>query len=60
VLEEHLGGVMYVYLRGLCGPATPVIDGQRCGVFSWRPPIALVDEVSDLLDGSLAGADVVS
>ncbi|MDX6324344.1 MAG: exodeoxyribonuclease beta subunit [Nocardioidaceae bacterium] len=60
VPEEHLGGVMYVYLRGLCGPATPVIDGQRCGVFSWRPPIALVDEVSDLLDGSLAGADVGS
>ncbi len=49
--ERHLGGVMYLYLRGLCGPGTPVVDGERCGVFSWRPPVALVEAVSDLLDG---------
>ena len=52
--EEHLGGVMYLYLRGLCGPDTPVVDGERCGVFSWRPPVALVEAVSDLLDGVTA------
>ena len=34
----HLGGVLYLYLRGMCGPATPVVDGLPCGVFSWRPP----------------------
>ena len=49
--ERHLGGVMYLYLRGMCGPGTPVVDGQPCGVFSWKPPIALVAAVSDLLDG---------
>jgi exodeoxyribonuclease V beta subunit len=47
----HLGGVLYLYLRGMCGPETPVVDGAPCGVFSWRPPVALVEELSDLLDG---------
>ncbi len=47
----HLGGVLYLYVRGMCGPTTPVVDGQPCGVFSWRPPVALVAQLSDLLDG---------
>ncbi|WP_235561986.1 UvrD-helicase domain-containing protein [Marmoricola sp. Leaf446] len=49
--EVHLGGVLYLYLRGLCGPETPRVDGVPCGVFSWRPPAALVVELSELLDG---------
>jgi exodeoxyribonuclease V beta subunit len=48
----HLGGVLYLYLRGMCGPDTPVEDGVPAGVFSWRPPAALVLELSDLLDGA--------
>jgi exodeoxyribonuclease V beta subunit len=48
---EHLGGVMYLYLRGMCGPDTPVVEGERCGIFSWKPPVQLVEAVSDLLDG---------
>lgn len=51
----HLGGVLYLYLRGMCGPDTPVVDGMPCGVFSWRPPVALVEELSDLLDGVRPG-----
>ncbi|HET7534067.1 MAG TPA: UvrD-helicase domain-containing protein [Nocardioidaceae bacterium] len=47
----HLGGVLYLYLRGMCGPETPVVDGHPCGVFSWRPPVALVEALSNLLDG---------
>jgi exodeoxyribonuclease V beta subunit len=47
----HLGGVLYLYLRGMCGPSTPVVDGMPCGVFAWRPPTALVVEASQLLDG---------
>ena len=50
--HAHLGGVLYLYLRGMCGPATPVVDGHPCGVFSWRPPVALVEALSDLLDGA--------
>lgn len=49
--EQHLGGVLYLYLRGMCGPETPLVDGAPCGVFAWRPPVALVEELSDLLDG---------
>jgi exodeoxyribonuclease V beta subunit len=49
--RTHLGGVLYLYVRGMCGPDTPVVDGQPCGVFSWQPPVELVEAVSDLLDG---------
>ena len=48
----HLGGVQYHYVRGMCGPRTPVVDGMTCGVFAWQPPAALVVELSDLLAGS--------
>ena len=50
--SEHLGGVLYLYLRGMCGPQTPSVDGRPCGVFSWQPPVALVTALSDLLDGA--------
>ncbi|WP_022925753.1 UvrD-helicase domain-containing protein [Serinicoccus marinus] len=50
--DQHLGGVLYLYLRGMCGPDTPVADGMPCGVFSWRPPVVLVLALSDLLDGA--------
>lgn len=53
--EQHLGGVLYLYLRGMVGPGTPVVDGVPCGVFSWQPPVALILELSALLDG--VGAD---
>ena len=53
--EQHLGGVLYLYLRGMCGPDTPAEDGVPAGVFSWRPPTSLVMELSDLLDGSPTG-----
>jgi exodeoxyribonuclease V beta subunit len=46
----HLGGVLYLFVRGMCGANTPVIGGQPCGVFSWQPPAQLVVAVSDLLD----------
>jgi len=49
--EVHLGGVLYLFLRGMAGPSTPVVAGMPCGVFSWRPPATLVTELSDLLDG---------
>ncbi len=49
--ERHLGGVLYLYLRGMCGPATPLVDGEPCGVFAWQPPVALVEDLSALLDG---------
>jgi exodeoxyribonuclease V beta subunit len=46
--ERHLGGVQYLFVRGMVGPQTPA----GCGVFDWRPPPALVTDLSDLLAGS--------
>ena len=54
--ETHLGGVMYLYLRGMCGPDTPVVDGHPAGVFSWQPPASLITAMSDLLDAGRAAA----
>jgi exodeoxyribonuclease V beta subunit len=50
--ERHLGGVLYLFLRGMCGPQTPVVDGHVAGVFDWSPPAALVTDLSDLLEGA--------
>ena len=46
----HLGGVLYLYLRGMCGPGTAGPDGTP-GVFAWAPPAALAVALSDLLAG---------
>jgi exodeoxyribonuclease V beta subunit len=54
--DRHLGGVLYLFVRGMCGPGTPTADGHPSGVFSWRPPAALVVAVSDLLDGRQVAA----
>jgi exodeoxyribonuclease V beta subunit len=51
----HLGGVLYLYVRGMLGPDTPLVDGHPTGVFSWRPPATLVVATSDLLDGAVTG-----
>ena len=49
--DRHLGGGAYLFVRGMCGADTPVVDGSPCGVMSWRPPAALVVALSALLDG---------
>ncbi len=48
--EQNMAGVLYLFLRGMVGPATPRVDGQPCGVFAWRPPAAMVEALSDLFD----------
>jgi exodeoxyribonuclease V beta subunit len=50
--DLHLGGVLYLFVRGMAGPDTPRIDGDPCGIFGWRPPPQLITELSDLLDGA--------
>ncbi|GGL56607.1 RecBCD enzyme subunit RecB [Microlunatus endophyticus] len=50
--DDHLGGMLYLFVRGMAGPDTPRIDGIPCGVFSWRPPSELIIELSQLLDGA--------
>lgn len=42
--ELHLGGVGYLFVRGLAGEG-----GGPTGNFSWFPPAGLVVELSELL-----------
>jgi exodeoxyribonuclease V beta subunit len=41
--QTHLGGVLYLFVRGMCGPDAPA------GVFSWQPPASLITAVSELV-----------
>ncbi len=50
-VARDLAGVGYLFLRGMAGPGTPVIDGTPCGVLAWRTPAPLVEALSDVLDG---------
>ena len=54
--SRHLGGVLYLFVRGMCGADAPVVDGHPTGVFSWQPPAALITALSDLLDTGRAVA----
>ena len=49
--DVHLGGVLYLFVRGMAGPQTPEVGGVPAGVFSWRPPSSLVVALSGLLAG---------
>jgi exodeoxyribonuclease V beta subunit len=49
--DAHLGGVLYLFLRGMTGPSVVDGTGASPGVFSWRPPAGLVVGTSDLLAG---------
>lgn len=43
--RTHLGGIMYLFLRGMAG-------SPEHGVFQWQPPAELVLALSELLDGA--------
>ncbi len=47
--ERHLGGVRYLFIRGMTGPGS---TGQAPGVFIWNPPAGMIAALSDLLDGT--------
>lgn len=49
--EEHLGGSLFLFVRGMAGPATRVVDGVRDGVVRWDPGVATVLAVDALLRG---------
>jgi exodeoxyribonuclease V beta subunit len=48
--ETHLGGVLYLFVRGMAGPGRPARDGAPFGVWSWAVPAGLVSDLSDLFD----------
>ena len=48
----HLGGIAYLFVRGMVGPDTSTTGGVPNGVFAWRPAAELIIDLSDLLDGA--------
>jgi exodeoxyribonuclease V beta subunit len=44
----HLGGIAYLFLRGMVGPSVPLHQGAPYGVFAWRPPVAAVVGLDEL------------
>ena len=47
-IDRNLGGAGYLFLRGMVGPDTPIVNGQPNGVLGWRPStetILLLDEL---------------
>jgi exodeoxyribonuclease V beta subunit len=49
--RTHLGGALYLFLRGMSGPGVVDSAGRPPGVFAWHPQAALVTDASDLLAG---------
>ncbi len=47
--EVHLGGVGYLFVRGMGGPDAPWSGGAPTGVFTWHPNPRLIVALSDLL-----------
>jgi exodeoxyribonuclease V beta subunit len=49
--DVHLGGVLYLFVRGMSATGASATDAVSApGVWSWRPPAALIEAVSDLFD----------
>lgn len=55
--ERNLGGVHYLFLRGMTGPgtgpaqSTSTSTDETTGVFHWQPAPALITKLSEVLDG---------
>ncbi len=47
--ERNLGGVHYLFLRGMTGPGTST--DETAGVFHWQPAPTLITKLSEVLDG---------
>lgn len=52
--DETVGGIAYMFIRGMVGTDAPLDDdGRRFGVFSWQAPVGLWSRLSNLLAGEL-------
>ncbi len=49
--DRHLGGVGYLFVRGMSGPNNPVISSMPTGVMIWRPPADMIVAASKILGG---------
>ena len=46
---DHLGGIAYLFLRGMVGEQTPTHDGHSYGVFTWCPPVETIEALDHLM-----------
>ncbi len=54
--DRHLGGVLYLFVRGMSATDPASADAvSPPGVWSWRPPAALVEALSELFDRGVPG-----
>ncbi len=47
---RHVGGALYLFVRGMSAVEPTVFGDTPCGVWSWCPPAELVTALSDLFD----------
>jgi exodeoxyribonuclease V beta subunit len=50
----HLGGALYLFVRGMSAPEPVWVGDRPCGVWSWQPAPGLVEALSDLFDRGAA------
>ena len=53
--DVHLGGVLYLFVRGMSAVEPAPAGTAPPGVWSWRPPARLVEALSDLFDRGVPG-----
>ena len=49
-VAQNLGGVLYLFLRGMSASEPTRVGEHPVGVWFWRPPPGLVESLSDLFD----------
>jgi exodeoxyribonuclease V beta subunit len=52
--HRNLAGVLYLFVRGMIGADTPIVNGIPCGVFAWKPPANMVEALSSAIDRGAA------
>ena len=56
--ERHIGGVYYLFFRGLLGPDKTPLEGEyRHGAFFDRPPVEVIDALDQLFRNPAAAAN---
>jgi exodeoxyribonuclease V beta subunit len=50
-IDRDLAGAGYLFVRGMAGSETPLVDGTRNGVLAWRPSTQTILTINALLGG---------
>jgi exodeoxyribonuclease V beta subunit len=50
-IDRDLAGAGYLFVRGMVGSETPIVNGTRNGVLAWRPSTQTILTINALLGG---------